>query len=281
MKAQEIHSNLKAAIGVESRATLDVLRWVREADRNMVYAEFGRENLFEYLVLDQGYSEGSANRRIAAMRLIRDVPSTEEYLKARKLNLCTMVQLQSFFRMANVATAEKQGVIDQVLGCTQKETQRRLAKISPVAVLPRESERAVNEEYVEIKFLANQDLLDKFEKLKDLNSHRDPTRSYAKLFDWLTDEVLFRAKKSHRVPAGARNDVYATDKNASCSYVDPKSGLRCGSTHQLEIDHRTPKALGGSDSPENLRFLCRTHNILEAKKVFGREFMANYIRSMK
>ena len=51
-----------------------------------------------------------------------------------------------------------------------------------------------------------------------------------------------------------------------CEYVDESTGQRCTATHYLDIDHRIPFALGGKDSIENLRILCRNHNQLSARK---------------
>lgn len=34
----------------------------------------------------------------------------------------------------------------------------------------------------------------------------------------------------------------------------------CGTTEDLTVDHITPKTLGGTDKPDNLRTLCRRHN---------------------
>ncbi|WP_374080346.1 HNH endonuclease [Bdellovibrio bacteriovorus] len=54
--------------------------------------------------------------------------------------------------------------------------------------------------------------------------------------------------------------------NYCCEYIAPITGTKCKSTYQLQIDHRIPLARGGSDSPENLRILCRTHNLLFAQQ---------------
>lgn len=52
--------------------------------------------------------------------------------------------------------------------------------------------------------------------------------------------------------------------NYCCEYVHPETVKRCQSTYQLQIDHKIPIALGGTDASDNLRVLCRTHNLLAA-----------------
>jgi 5-methylcytosine-specific restriction endonuclease McrA len=70
-----------------------------------------------------------------------------------------------------------------------------------------------------------------------------------------------------RLTPRRRKQILARD--GSCTYKDPKTGKICGSTYQLQVDHIHPKALGGSDRDENLRGLCRKHNLLMAEKKLG------------
>jgi hypothetical protein len=54
-----------------------------------------------------------------------------------------------------------------------------------------------------------------------------------------------------------------------CSFVG-EDGTRCTSRAFLEVDHRRPRAIGGPDTLENLRWLCRAHNQLGAEQDFGK-----------
>ena len=47
-----------------------------------------------------------------------------------------------------------------------------------------------------------------------------------------------------------------------------RSGRKCNSTHNLQIDHIKPFAVGGTHDPGNLRVLCAAHNRHEARRVF-------------
>lgn len=63
-----------------------------------------------------------------------------------------------------------------------------------------------------------------------------------------------------------------------CTFVDPIKKLRCDCRSLLEVDHVIPRALGGTNEPDNLRTLCRTHNQLAAETSFGAEFVLSRTR---
>ena len=69
-----------------------------------------------------------------------------------------------------------------------------------------------------------------------------------------------RARRSRRhIPAAVRRAVWRRD-GGTCCYQDPLTGVTCGSTHLVQIDHIVPVAQGGSDDIANLRLLCAVHN---------------------
>ncbi len=81
---------------------------------------------------------------------------------------------------------------------------------------------------------------------------------------------------SRHIPRKVRDEVYARDRGR-CSFVSP-GGRRCGSTWDLQIDHKVPFARGGDNSPENLRLLCGKHNRLEAERTYGKKHMEQYVK---
>ena len=78
-----------------------------------------------------------------------------------------------------------------------------------------------------------------------------------------------RASSDSRiVPQALRDEVWRRD-SGRCAFLNAE-GLRCPATSWLEIDHIRPYALGGrSDDIDNLRLLCRAHNQLMARRIFG------------
>lgn len=77
---------------------------------------------------------------------------------------------------------------------------------------------------------------------------------------------------SRHVSRALLRALYERD-GARCTYVGP-SGIRCGSTHQLEVHHIVPFARGGKTTLANLTLCCSVHNRYFAEQDFGREHMA-------
>ena len=70
------------------------------------------------------------------------------------------------------------------------------------------------------------------------------------------------------IPAEVKRFVWKRDRGC-CSYVNPKTGQRCGSQYMLQMDHIKPYALGGRSTKENMRLLCAGHNRFRARQTFS------------
>src|SRR4051812_4801316 len=91
---QDLLEKSKDLLAEEKRITLAFIEHLREIERRMLFSELGFSSLYELCVRKLGMSEGSAYRRISAMRLIRDVPSAKPDFESGKLSLSTATQLQ-------------------------------------------------------------------------------------------------------------------------------------------------------------------------------------------
>ncbi|WP_242346431.1 HNH endonuclease [Anaeromyxobacter terrae] len=78
------------------------------------------------------------------------------------------------------------------------------------------------------------------------------------------------------IPAIVRRAVWKRD-GGRCAWVGP-NGCRCNSRWKLELDHIQPAALGGPSTIDNLRLVCRAHNLLHAERIFGRTHMEGFRR---
>jgi len=86
---------------------------------------------------------------------------------------------------------------------------------------------------------------------------------------------------THRphIPRAARRAALERD-GLACSWVGA-DGARCGSQAWLQLDHREPVGKGGASGPDNLRLLCRAHNLLAAEHAYGREHMERKTRRQR
>jgi 5-methylcytosine-specific restriction endonuclease McrA len=83
-----------------------------------------------------------------------------------------------------------------------------------------------------------------------------------------------KAKRSRYIPIEMRDLVFLGDEGR-CTYVS-EDGTRCACKEGLEVDHISPFALHGEHELSNLRLLCKTHNLLEAERVFGRVYIEKF-----
>lgn len=287
---------LKNASAEERRLQMDIIRLLAEVDRRRLYAFRGYRSLFDFCVRELGYSDAAAWRRISAMRLLKEIPQAEERLASGKVNLSQVTSIQNFLysqtRNAHrtFSAEQKLELLTAVENKSARETERVLAAISPSIPIS-ERERSLNANETEIRFVADSPLKSKLDRLKDLNSHRDPSRSYSKLFDWLSDlgieEIDPSAKTPNAsvegitrngryIPVSLRRAVWSRD-GGRCTFRNPETQRICGSMRFLEVDHIQPIGLGGLTTLDNLRLYCRTHNQSAAMETYGEAKIAQEI----
>jgi hypothetical protein len=280
---EELLKDTERLASEERRIISWMLENLREIERRKLYADKGYGSLFLYCVKVLKYSEPSAQRRIDAMRLSRDLPEVREKVKSGEMSLSVASQLQSFFRreakaQMPIATSEKQKILNQVLGKSSRETERELLSLSSQPEIHyQEKVRPVTPELSEIRFAANPSQMALFEKARGLLAHTSPNLSWAELFEKVTElalQALDPARKPRRSvsPTRKKMEEGRTPSAALSREVwqrDQGKCRVCRSSYGLEIDHINPWALGGPTTLENLRLLCRNCNQRKAIRCFG------------
>lgn len=145
-----------------------------------------------------------------------------------------------------------------------------------------------------VQFTASAELRDKLERLSKLM----PDGDLAGVIEAAVTEKLERleAKRYGKVkkPRKALEDAdtapgprgiaapvrrFVWDRDGGqCTFV-ASDGRRCPERHRLEFHHDDPHGLGGDRSAENIRLLCRQHNLYRAELDYGKETMDPYRRS--
>jgi hypothetical protein len=283
----ELLEKTKNLVAQERRITLELIEHLREVDRRLLHAELGYGSLFEFCTKELGLSEGSAQRRIQAMRLVRDVPEARESLESGRLSLSNAAKVQTVAQAARRlgTPIDKREAVRQVEHLSQRECEQKLFKLAPQA-LPTERERIVSPTERELRLVISEELHLKLTRLKDLLSHAMPEATTTDLLDRLATDALAKlerdrnilvhtaAVQTKKLPSGVRIALPAPLKRAvwtraggRCEFA--AQGRRCSSRHRLEIDHRMPLARGGSNEFSNLRLICREHQLAEAERTLG------------
>ena len=252
---------LREYVGAEREGTGMVLRTLVKVEEEKSYAAYGHSSLYKLCIKEYGYSEPAASRRASAAHLLLRNKSWIEKLDSGELTLTNAAKLETALKVAQLKgiKVDEKALVESVFGLSAQKADR---KIEEAGLKP------------EGKFSA--EIEDKLKQLRVLLGDPRATRDELLLF------ALNEAIASHQPPQGdAATEVRSPDKRYvrkdlrdaistqymhTCSYVSEITGLKCDEQFYLEVDHTHPFALGGKTVAENLRLLCRTHNVLMAKE---------------
>src|SRR3990167_2890816 len=156
---QNLLLKTKELVKEERKLLLEILHHLREIDRRKVFADLKYDSLFKYCVWGLGYSEGQAQRRINAMRMIKDLPEIENKVVEGKVNLGQLSLLQSFFKEKEIVREEKLQLIEQVEKKSLDDTRRMLN----------------NETLRQLKFKVKSEIYESWRKLRGISAHQYKT----------------------------------------------------------------------------------------------------------
>lgn len=214
-------------------------------------------------------------------------------------------------RMQNSVKAQ---LIEKIESKTEREVEQKLLELLPAAAETVHQTRRtqVNESTLRLSLTITNEMDNDLRRAQEVLSHIMPGAGDAEVLAYAL-KFLLKAKERRQIkirhstsgaevghaatagksaipsgfngttlinPAGSRIDDTQVDQSASpsCSFQDHVTGQVCGSRYQLQRDHIVPRALGGTNDPENLRWLCRAHNVHAAERIFGIKFMSQFRR---
>jgi hypothetical protein len=284
-----LHLQFKNLTRTERKITAQILEMLVEIEKRKIYLERGYESLFAYLVKDMKYSEGAASRRIQAMRLLKNHAEVKEKIQSGEMNLTQASMIQTAIRAEKKIYPQNKIAVTEILqnieGKTRAETQQvlqshfseeALKALAPSLLI----QKTQNQIRLEIQLSPEEhDLLQKVAALRSTQQ-----TNLKEVILWMANETLRKSKfaeprpianpavgsqcDSERVslPIQTQRLVFHRARH-QCEHTDPMSKRRCRQKKFLEIDHRIPLALDGSNDPDNLRVLCREHNAAAAEEM--------------
>ena len=295
---------LKKLVQEEREILISVLHHLREVERRRLFAKYQCASLFVYAVTELKYSESQADRRISAMRLLRDVPQRdtaqiEAKITSGALSLTNLVLAQTLFSKEKKAGRQmdaeaKLMVLSQLENQSTRRAEKIVCGISP--------EMQARKKELHFNLIEDDSLREKLLRLKGHFAHAQPNMNLTDLLHRLCDEKLDRInklkspsapgtrRKANTTTAAFAPRVAGESRVASDPRPPSQAEVRrqvwrrdkgrcsnCHSTFALEIDHILPRAAGGLSTLENTRLLCRTCNQRAAIDYFGVSKMAGHL----
>ncbi len=160
----------------------------------MLYAQLGYKDLKEYCIKELKYSEGSAWRKISAMKLLVEIPEMESKIESGDLNLTQISMARAHFREMKTSQEEKKEILVSLENQSTRSTERILAELKPEELnsRPLVSEKPVKGSRVEINMLLDEELLNQLEEIQILTSK---SLTKLELFKLLTKDKLEQLRK--------------------------------------------------------------------------------------
>jgi hypothetical protein len=246
LKDSELHSNLKTLVVEERERLHAILLHVAEVDRRKLYLHMAYPSLWEYM-LALGYSEGAAQRRIKAARLIQRLPSVGKKIEEGSIKLSQVLVLEK------VETKDLLKLIEKMENKSKTETEVILAQEFNLPVETAEKQRHQADESLKLELTFTKEEWERIKEVKDLLAHAIKDSDMKSLINYLVNKEL--KKKSTTATA-----IVVRQRDKCCQWKDPQTNKQCKSTYLLQVDHIQPKWAGGSNNISNLRILCAAHN---------------------
>ncbi len=282
MDAHKFDAEFAQDVRRSNEATHKVLVGIAACERERHFVVLGFGSVYDWLIKRHKFSESAAHRRVQASRLLALVP--EEKFTSGEVNLSTLTQVATTVRKEEKRTGKrftaeaKKELVAKIERKTSAQTEQLLAAEFPEISTAKDSLRTLNTEESRLTTDLPAQTRAKLERLKELlgttNSAEVLDEAFAALLANLETKGMPRETTAKLLPRKLRR--YVIQKAQTCEYVDPVTGQRCNSTHNLQVDHIIPKAKGGTNQLNNLRCLCRQHNLHAAELVFGREHMNKF-----
>lgn len=256
-----LHLDTLKLVTRERELTAQILHHLYENDRRKLYSDYKCPSLFAYCVNILGYTESSAQRRIAAARLLAHIPEIEQKIEDGHLNLTTLGQANTFFKEQKIEKIEeKKSILKKIEDLTKKECEKKLFELSGEKKPAKEGSKRISENQVKVSIILSDETLAEVDKLKALlgkNLTMDELIKFmAKTAIAKVEKDKFKQNEKPKSPppadaqrtpsAAVKREVYKRDKKC----------IKCGSQHHLNYDHRQAYALGGKTDIQNIRLLC-------------------------
>lgn len=289
---QSLLAELESLVRIERTTTSEIVVAIKEVDNRRLYLKMGHTSLFSYLTKGLGYTPSAAQRRIDSARLMQTIPALQQDLASGRLNIMQVSMLEGCVRQKRKSEpfvfVDKEKLLEKIKNHDLRDTQRILAQELDLEVKDYEKARVQKDDSIRLEMTLTQAQAAAVARVRELVSHVNPNPSWSELFAYLAEEFIERkdptrtaktkaatgqvSSAGRSVPAATRRAVFRRDK--TCRWVDSRTGSRCESRFQLQVDHIRSLWRGGGSELDNLQLLCSAHNQLKYRLEAGLDLSA-------
>jgi hypothetical protein len=261
---EELALNLKALISKEREILSEILEHILEIDRRKFYLKMAYSSLFDYLTKHLGYSAGSAQRRIDAARLMKEIPELSQKLENGSLNLSQVSLVQKAIRQKKVQISNKREILESLENKSFSESQSIVSKAFDLEIKEETKITNQKDESIRLEITLTKSQWEKLQEMKSLLPNG--SGEWSDVFEYLADKVIAQKTKARTAPKPSISKTnismrkHIRNRDQCCQYKDKTTGRICGTKLNLQIDHIKPIWAGGQSTIENLQLLCANHN---------------------
>ena len=195
---EELHQSTKDSVQKEREILTAVLYHLKEVDRRRLYSTYHYKSLYEYTEKELKYPGDQAYRRIAAMKLLIELPELETKITNGTLSLTHLSEAKRLFKKKPCSREEKLELFEALSDTSTREAQKILVKIEPEMVL-QDQAKPITKNKMEFKFSGTYELEDKLKELTGRYAHSYPGISLGELIELLADKALTEFNKKYKL----------------------------------------------------------------------------------
>ena len=240
----------------------ELLSVISEIDETRSYLELGYSSLWDYVTRELDMTAHQAHQFVSVNRKAKEVPILKEKVLQGEITLTKAALIVPELKAENqelwLAKAESNTAREIKKAVTEAQGKQKFIEVK-LKLTP--------EEYAELQ--KAQDILS--QKIKKSATAEETVMGLVKTYVTKQDKPqkavrLLRTSKVNLenipfgrvLPAQVKHQVYSQSEG-QCEATNP-DGKRCENRRFLEIHHKRPISLGGSNHPENLILLCSGHH---------------------
>lgn len=185
---------------------------MREIEIRRLFVDLGFSSMYEMCIKHYKYSEGQAQRRLSAARLLKELPEIEEKIQSGSLNITTLAKVQSFVRAEkqaqhHLSKTDKLQLLESLQDKSTREAEKELVKQShqPELLLGKfnlsenslseNASKDSSEQFVKFEALLNQENQSLLQKFRELFAHELPDGNALSVLQFLLRKAVKDKKK--------------------------------------------------------------------------------------